>query len=133
MKLLLIISAVTEAAIGASLLILPAVTASTLLGVPLNTAGGVVAARIGGAALISLGIACWSAKDGELSGPMRGVVVAMLFYNLSAVAVLVWGGIRLELRSPLLWPTIAIHLGLAVWCTVSLWHSQGRGVSVETA
>lgn len=128
MKLLLFISAVIEAAIGASLLILPAFTASNLLGVPLDTPSGLVAGRIAGAALGALAIACWNARDGERAGPAKGVVIAMLFYNFAAVAVLVYAGIRLELRSPMLWPTIVLHLALAVWCSISFWFSQRRSV-----
>ena len=128
MKLLLIISAVIEAAIGASLLVLPAFTASSLLGVPLDTPPGLVAGRIAGAALGALGIACWNARNGEREGPGKGVVAAMLFYNFAAVMVLVYAGIGLELRGPLLWPTIVLHFVLAAWCLVSLWFTQRRSV-----
>ena len=124
MKLLLSISAVMEAMIGVSLLVLPAFTASTLLGVPLDNPAGLVAARVAGAALGGLAVACWNARDGERTGPVMGVVAAMLFYNFAAGAVLVWAGLRLELRSPLLWPTILLHLALGVWCAVSLWATQ---------
>lgn len=122
MKLLLMISAVIEAATGASLLLLPAFTASSLLGVPIDTASGIVAARIAGAALLALGIACWNARRGDRDGAANGVVIAMLFYNLAAVAVLVYAGIRLGLLGPLLWPTILLHLALGVWC----WWVSGR-------
>ena len=126
MKRLLIISAVIEALIGASLLVLPAFTASMLLGVPLNSPAGFVAARIGGAALGALAIACWNARKGERTGPGMGVVAAMLFYNFAAVAVLVWAGIRLDLWSPLLWPTILLHLALGTWCAVGIWLTQSQ-------
>jgi len=128
MKLLLIISAVFEAAVGASLLILPSFTASTLLGAALDTPAGLVTGRIAGAALIGLAVASWSARDGERLGPARGVIIAMLFYNFAAVAVLVWAGIRLELRSPMIWPTIVLHLALGGWCLVSLRSSQRRSI-----
>ncbi len=128
MKLLLIISAVFEAAVGISLLILPAFTAATLLGASLDTPAGLVAARIAGAALIGLAIACWNARDGERTSPAKGVVIAMLFYNLAAVAILVWAGIRLELHSPMLWPTIVMHLALGAWCLVSLWYGQRKSI-----
>ena len=120
MKLLLIISAVFEALIGASLLVLPAFTTSTLLGAALDSPVGFVDARVAGAALVALAIACWNARDGERAGPAPGVASAMLFYNPTALAVLVWAGIRLELRSPMLWPTIVLHLALAVWCLISV-------------
>ena len=130
MKLLLIISAVFEALVGASLLILPTFTTSTLLGVALDSPAGFVAARIAGAALVALAIACWNARDGERAGPALGVVTAMLFYNFAALAVLVWAGIRLELRSPMLWPTIVLHLALGVWCLISVRFSKRQTTEV---
>jgi len=120
MKLLLITSAVVEAVVGVSLLTLPAFTASTLLGMPLDTPAGSVAARIAGAALISIGIACWNARNKERQGPAKGVVAALLFYNLAAVAVLVYAAIAVGSSSPLLWPTIVLHFALAAWCALSL-------------
>lgn len=126
MKLLLIISAVIEGAIGASLLILPGFTASNLLGVPLDTPAGLVAGRIAGAALGALGIACWNARNGKREELAKAVVVALLFYNFAAVMVLVHAGIRLRLLSPLLWPTIVLHLALGVWCVISFWFNQRK-------
>jgi len=120
MKLLLIISAVIEAAIGVSLLIMPDFTASSLLGLPLDSPPGLVAGRIAGAALVALATACWNARDGERAGPVLGVVTAMLFYNFAAVVVLTYAGVYLELRSPILWPTIVLHLALGVWCLISV-------------
>ena len=124
MKLLLIISAVIEAAIGASLLILPAFTASSLLGVPLDTPSGLVAARIAGSALVALAIACWQARNGERGSPASGVVEAMLFYNFAAAMVLVYAGIRLGLHGALLWPAIVLHLCLGAWCVVNRWFTR---------
>jgi TRAP-type mannitol/chloroaromatic compound transport system permease large subunit len=128
MKLLLIVSALVEAAVGASLLILPAFTASTLLGAPLDAPTGLVAARVAGAGLISLAIACWNARNGERHGLAEGMVVALLFYNFAAVAVLVYAGIRLELSSPLLWPTILLHFALGVWCSLNVWFAKRRSI-----
>ena len=126
MKLLLIISALFEAAIGASLLILPAFTASSLLGVPLDTPSGLVAARIAGAALVALAIACWQARNGERGSPASGVVEAMLFYNFAAAMVLVYAGIRLGLHGALLWPAIVVHFFLGVWCLLTLWFTRRK-------
>ena len=55
MKLLLIIAAVIEAVTGLALLLIPTVAVSALLGAPLDTATGLVAARIAGAALVAMG------------------------------------------------------------------------------
>ena len=121
MKFLLIIAAVIEAVAGVALLLIPSVAVSALLGAPLDTPTGLVAARIAGAALVALAIACWQARNGERGSPATGVIEAMSFYNFAAAMVLVYAGIRLDLRSALLWPAIVLHLGLGAWCVVMLW------------
>jgi hypothetical protein len=126
MKLLLIITAIVEGATGVALLLIPSVAVSILLGAPLDTPTGLVAARIGGAAIIGLAIAGWQARNGERGSPANGVVEAMLFYNFAAALVLVYAGIRLELRSALLWPAIVFHLVLGAWCLLNLWLTRRR-------
>ena len=120
MKRLLIITAAIEAATGLSLLLIPTVAVSMLLGAPVDTPTGLVAARIAGAALGALAIACWQARNGDQGSPATGVIEAMTFYNFAAAWVLVYAGIRLELRSSLLWPAIVLHLGLGAWCVLKL-------------
>jgi hypothetical protein len=126
MKLLLIIAAVIEAGAGLTLLVMPGVGTSALLGAPLDIPTGLVAARIAGAALVALAIACWQARNGERGSPATGVVQAMSFYNFAGAMVLVYAGIRLDLRSALLWPAIVLHLGLGVWCVVNLWFTRRK-------
>jgi hypothetical protein len=126
MKLLLIIAAVIEAVAGLTLLLMPAVAVSALLGAALDTATGLVAGRIAGAALGGLAIACWQARDGERGSPATGVVEAMSFYNFAAAMVLVYAGIRLDLRSALLWPAIVLHFCLGVWCVSNLWFTRRK-------
>jgi len=126
MKFLLIIAAVIEALAGVALLLIPTVAVSALLGAPLDTPTGLVAARIAGAALLALAIACWQARNGERGNPANGVVEAMTFYNFAAALVLVYAGIRLELRSALLWPAILLHLGLGAWCVLMLWFTRRK-------
>ena len=126
MKLLLIIAAVIEAVAGLALLLIPTVAVSALLGAPLDTATGLAAARIAGAALVALAIACWQARNGERGSPATGVVEAMSFYNFAAAMVLVYAGTRLDLRSALLWPAIVLHLGLGAWCVSNLWFTRRK-------
>jgi riboflavin transporter FmnP len=125
-KLLLIIAAVLEAGAGVALLLIPAVAVSTLLGGPLDTPTGLVAARIAGAALVALAIACWQARNAERGSRATGVVEAMAFYNFAAAMVLVYAGTLLELRSVLLWPAIVLHLGLGAWCVLKLWFTRRK-------
>jgi hypothetical protein len=126
MKLLLIVAAVIEAVAGLGLLLIPTVAVSALLGIPLDTPTGLVAGRIAGAALVGLAIACWQARNGERGSAATGVVEAMSFYNFAAAIVLVYAGIRLDLRSALLWPAIVLHLCLGVWCVSNLWFSRRK-------
>src|SRR5688572_26186012 len=126
MKPLLITAAVIEAVAGLTLLLIPTVAVSALLGGPLDTATGLAAARIAGAALVALAIACWQARNGERGSPATGIVEAMSFYNFAAAVVLVYAGIRLDLRSALLWPAIVLHFCLGVWCVSTLWFTRRK-------
>ena len=67
---LLIVSAVLETSIGVTLLLLPSLVAGLLLGASLETPAAVVVGRMTGAALLSLGGACWLARN---DGPSRAV------------------------------------------------------------
>ena len=131
MKLLLVIATVIEAGAGLALLLIPTVAVTALLGAPLDTATGLAAARIAGVALVALAIACWQARNGERGSPATGVVEAMSFYNFAAAVVLVYAGIRLDLRSALLWPAIILHLGLGAWCVLMLWFVRRKNTKVE--
>jgi len=126
MKLLFIIAAVIEAVAGLSLLLIPMVAVATLLGTPLGTPTGLVAARVAGAALVALAIACWQARKSERGNAATGVVEAMTFYNFVAAMVLVYAGIRWDLRSALLWPAIVLHLGLGLGCLTNLWFTRRK-------
>ena len=131
MRLLLIFAAVLEAGAGLALLLMPTVAVSMLLGAPLDAPTGLVAARIGGAALVALAVACWQARNGERGSPATGVVEAMSFYNFAAAMVLVYAGIRLNLHGALLWPAIVLHLCLGVWCLSNLWLTRRKLSSSE--
>jgi hypothetical protein len=115
MKRLLIVTALIEAGTGLSLLVVPSVVAQVLLGGTLDAPAAMTVARVAGAALLALGVACWlSRHDG------RALVVAMLFYNVAAVAVLTYATVGLALSGIGLWPAIVLHTALAGWCAAAL-------------
>ena len=118
MKPLLTVSAALESAIGLALLVAPSVLASVLLGSTLETTVGLTIARVAGAGLLALGIACWLGRDDAVGA--RTLVAAMLFYNTAAAAVLIHAGLGLGLSAIGLWPVVVLHLALAIWCIACL-------------
>ena len=120
MKRLLKLTGIIETATGLGLVAVPSVVVRLLLGSPLGTSAAVMLARVAGAALLALGVACWLARDDTQSRAARGLVVAMLMYNLVATAVLAFAGIGLGLHGVVLWPAVVLHAAMAVWCVVCL-------------
>jgi len=117
---LLIVTALVETATGLILLVSPTLVVAFLLGASLDAPAALVVARMTGAALLSLGGACWLARDDGPSRARRGVVAAMLLYNTVAVAILASAGAGARLVGVLTWPTVVLHAALAVWCIASL-------------
>jgi len=115
MKRFLILTAVIEAATGLALIALPALVVRLLLGAEISGAS-IPLGRVAGAALLALGVACWLARDDAQSRATRGLVVAMLMYNLVATAVLAFAGIGLGLHGVVLWPAVVLHAAMGVWC-----------------
>jgi hypothetical protein len=115
LKRLLVITAAIEAGTGVGLLVVPSVIAQVLLGGTLDAPVALTVARIAGAALLALGVACWVARDDG-----RALVVAMLLYNVLAVAILAYAALGLALSGIGLWPAIALHTAFAVWCATTL-------------
>jgi hypothetical protein len=119
-RTLLIVTALVETPIGLMLVVSPPLVAGLLLGVSLDAPAALIVGRIAGAALLSLGGACWLARDDGPSRARRGVVAAMLLYNSAAGAVLANAGAGVRLVGVLMWPAVALHAVLAVWCIACL-------------
>jgi len=119
-KRLLLLTAVIEAGAGLALLGCPAAAAKLLLGSPLDTPVALTVARVGGAGLFALGIACWLAKHDAQSRAAKGVVAAMTLYNLGAVVILGLAGIQLPPVGLALWPAVVLHAVMTVWCVTAL-------------
>jgi hypothetical protein len=113
---LLIVSALVEAPIGLMLLFSPPLVAGLLLGLSLDAPAASIVGRIAGAALLSLGVAFWLARDNGQTLALRGLIVAMLLYNCAAVAVLAHADVVVGLVGVLMWPAVALHAAIAVWC-----------------
>jgi hypothetical protein len=115
-KSLLSVTSVLEAATGLALLVMPSVVVELLLGAAPGTPSGVTVSRVVGAAMLALAVACWLAREDAASRAAKGLVAAMLLYNVAVVAVLVLAG----LFGIAFWPVVLAHAGLAVWCIAGL-------------
>jgi len=120
MKMLLRVTAIIEVGAGAALLSVPSLAVKLLFGSPLGTPAAVALGRLAGAALFTLGAACWLAHGNEPSQAARGLTVAMLLYNAAAVVILAMAGIGTQAVGVVLWPAVAFHAFMAVWCIACL-------------
>jgi len=111
---MLVFAAVSEAATGLALLIVPSLVGQWLLGAELTGVAATVA-RVAGIALIALGIACWPGT------PRAG----MLTYSAAVALYLAYLGVTGGASGVLLWPAVALHLVL----TVLLMVEKTRGTS----
>jgi len=120
MKKLLVATAVVELGAGVALLSCPSVMVKMLLGSGLDTPAAVALGRVAGAALLALGVACCLACLDAQSLATRGLVVAMLLYNLAASSILAYAGFGLEMAGVALWPAVVLHAGMGAWCIACL-------------
>ncbi len=125
MKRVLVLAAVSEAAIGLALLVVPSLVGWLLLGEEL-TGIAIPVARVAGIALIALGIGCLPGSDAASTAarPFR----AMLCYSLLVTLYLAYLGINGEWVGLLLWPAVVIHATLTI-LLVRAWFKdqQARG------
>ncbi len=121
MRTLLIVTALLEVGAGLVLLVWPSAMAEILVGSALDSPAALTVGRVGGAALLSLGVACWLARHDGQSQAASALVAGMFLYNTAATAVLAYAGIGLALFGVALWPAVVIHAAMAVWCGVCFW------------
>jgi hypothetical protein len=120
MKNFLTVTAIIEAGAGLALLAVPSLTASLLLGAPLDSLAAVTLARVGGAAILALALVCWLARHDTNKLASPGLVIAMLFYNIAVAAVLVFASIGDGLHGVLLWPAVVFHVAMGAWCVAGV-------------
>jgi hypothetical protein len=111
MKKVLVLAAVSEAATGVALLIVPSLVGQLLFGAEL-TGIAITVARVTGIALIALGVACWPGTP----------LVGMLTYSVAVTLYLAYVGFTGGLTGKLLWPAVALHViltALLTWASTS--------------
>jgi hypothetical protein len=125
MKALLKLTAFIEAATGLGFLVVPALVVRLLLGGELIGAG-IPLGRVAGVALIALGVACWLSSFDTQSCAARGVVSAMVVYNLGATVILGVAGLQVQPAGIALWPAVILHAAMTVWCVSLLLGKQSK-------
>jgi len=118
--LLLSVIGALEAATGLVLLLAPSMLVELLLGAAPGTPAGVTVSRVAGVALLALGVACWLARKDAAGRAAKGLVAAMLLYNVAVVAILVLAWTNLGLFGIAFWPVVLAHTGLAACCVACL-------------
>ena len=102
------------------LLVAPSVLVVLLLGAAPGTPAGVTVSRVAGVAILALGVACWLAREDAAGRAAKGLLAAMLLYNVAVVAILFLAWTRLGLFGIAFWPVVLAHMGLAAWCVACL-------------
>jgi hypothetical protein len=118
-KRLLIITSIIELPTGLGLIAVPSVVAHLLLNSEISGAA-IPLGRVAGGALLTLGVASWLASYDEQSCAARGLVSAMVLYNIGAALILALAGIRSGFVGIALWPAVILHAVMAVWCIACL-------------
>jgi len=115
---LFIVTAALELGAGAALLVAPAAVVRLVFGrdVAVFPADGI--ARLAGAALLSVGAACWWARADERSTASRALVGGLFIYNAAVVVLVLFG--TLGSLGPVQWAAIAVHSAQAAWCAAVL-------------
>jgi hypothetical protein len=120
LKELFIVTAVVEIATGLALLGLPAFVLASLLGNQSATVDAQFIGRLAGAALLAIGVAAALARDDTRSPAQHGLLIGFLIYNVLAALLFLYAGLGLQLVGPALWPAVALHVLLTLWCVLCL-------------
>jgi hypothetical protein len=124
---LLMVTALGEGGTGLLLLVWPPGAIALLLGVEQPSPEALVAARVAGAALVALSIACWVGRSDQRSSAQLGLLGGVLAYDVGTAVILAYTGLFVNLVGLALWPAVVIHAALAVWCLLDLRARQPAG------
>jgi hypothetical protein len=111
LRLLLTLSGGLEILAGSAALIIPAPVVSLLLGSSLDPISSVLA-RLFGAGVFALGLACLKARDDVGSPAGLAVSIGITAYNVLAAVILLWTAAGPGLGGLLLWGAGIVHAAL---------------------
>jgi hypothetical protein len=120
MKNLLTVTAIIETGTGVSMMCCPSGTVLFLLGSQLENTTALTLTRVLAAAICALGLANWLARYDAHSTAARGLIMAMLLYNLCALFLLGAAGIGSKTVGIGLWTAVIVHAIMSAWCAKCL-------------
>jgi hypothetical protein len=115
------VTALGEAGTGLVSLTVPSTPLALLLGVKEPAPEMILMARLFGAALLAIGVACWLGRSDGFGPSQLGLMAGALAYDASVAALLAYAGSFSTFVGIALWPAVGLHAALAVWCVVCLW------------
>jgi len=112
-------TAVLEFGTGAALFFVPGTVIQLLLGAAESAAAAMPVARAVGLGLIALGTAAWLRRDdGALA--RSDLLSGMLVYNVAIGITLAVAGKLRGQSGVMLWPVVALHGAMAIWCVLCI-------------
>jgi hypothetical protein len=109
---LLMFAAVLEGFAGTVLILAPGVVIALLFGAQPDASSSMIG-RLAGVALLSLGVACWSARADEAGTARSGTVRGITLYNAGAGLLLLDVAMSWSRAGVVTWIAGILHLGLA--------------------
>jgi hypothetical protein len=114
LKTVILVKFAVETLAGLAFALFPSVLFVIVFGVPLDGPGA-YAFRMFGAAIFAMGLACWLACNDSASPAARALVVAMLFYDVAFVIILLVARFGEGLSGIALLPVVLLHSTLGIW------------------
>jgi hypothetical protein len=109
------VTAILEGLTGILLLLQPVFVVNLLLGSEISTNIEVTISRIAGSGILSLGIACWLARNDENTSAAKALTGGMLVYNFMVFVTLANSAYNSAVTPALIVALIA-HLALGIAC-----------------
>lgn len=127
---LLTVTTIVESGFGIALLLTPAWVARVLAGIEHASPELSVVMRVAGGIVLTIAAWCALGRLSEGGKPRTrplDLVPGLVVYNGCAVAVIGDALVR-GVRAPLLWPALAVHSALLLWCIacLALEHTERR-------
>ena len=101
-RTLLVFTAFLEILTGLGLLLAPALIIRILLGADIQDPVVFTITRVGGSAILSIGIVCWMARNAPQSTAVKALTSGLFVYNLAVFTVLALSGVNYKTTAALI-------------------------------